>query len=172
MGLEKIISKRIGKKKLGFTLEEAEAKEGEESDLGRTLKHVTPDDLLGYGMIPEFIGRLPIICTLNPLSTEDLMKILTEPKNALVRQYQKFFEMEQTQLEFTHESLKEISKMALERDTGARGLRSVIERLMLDIMYELPGGKKENRLYSVTPEVVKGEVNLFDAKPTRKRNSA
>jgi len=173
VGLEKIISKRIGKKKLGFTVEDAaETGNGEESELGRTLKHVTPDDLLGYGMIPEFIGRLPVICTLSPLGTDDLIRILTEPKNALVRQYQKFFELEDAQLEFTREALEEIAKMALERETGARGLRAVIERLMLDIMFELPTKKKQKGLYTVTKEVVKGEASLFDSKPLRKRNSA
>jgi len=171
VGIEKIIAKRCGKKKLGFVREDEGEVTSDETDLGKTLAKVAPDDLLGYGMIPEFIGRLPIICTLSPLSAKDMVHILTEPKNALVRQYQKFFEMEDSTLEFTDEGLEEIAQMALDRETGARGLRSVIERLMLDIMFELPTKSKKGT-YTVTPEVVKGETELFQTPPKRKRDSA
>ena len=169
--LSKIISKRTDRKTLGFSTANSPAQETEQKELGRILSQVTPEDLITFGMIPEFVGRLPVVCTLSPLGVEQLTSILTEPRNALVRQYQKFFELENCQLEFTPESLREISQMALKRDTGARALRSIIEEIMLDIMYELPS-RKETRLYTVTADVVKGRTNLFEEEPTQKRDSA
>ena len=169
--LSKIISKRTDRKTLGFSTANSPAQETEQKELGRILSQVTPEDLITFGMIPEFVGRLPVVCTLSPLGVEQLTSILTEPRNALVRQYQKFFELENCQLEFTPESLLEISQMALKRDTGARALRSIIEEIMLDIMYELPS-RKETRLYTVTADVVKGRANLFEEEPTQKRDSA
>ena len=118
-------------------------------------------------MIPEFIGRLPVICPLMPLDTNALIQIMTEPRNALVKQYRRFFEMEvNSDLEFTAEALAEIAKKAEERDTGARGLRSIVEEVMLEIMYELPDRTaKEKGRFVVTPEIVRKEKSLFDVPP-------
>jgi len=122
-------------------------------------------------MIPEIVGRLPIITTLSALDADALMKILTEPKNALIKQYQKLFEMEEAELTFTEEALKELAAKALERDTGARALRAITEELMLDLMYRLPEEPKQGE-YSVTREVVRGEVDLFKSSRRSKKESA
>ncbi len=137
------------------------------------LHEVTPDDLIEFGMIPELIGRLPVISTLGPLDLDALVKILTEPKNALVRQYQRFFEMEGCTLEFTPGALKLIAEKAMERDTGARALRAVIEEIMLDVMFDLPEMKDTGR-WVVTEAVVRGEETLFSpaAKARRRKESA
>ena len=111
-------------------------------------------------MIPEFVGRLPVISPLQPLEIDDLVQILTEPKNALVKQYKKFFEMEAADLEFTPEALTEIARIAKTKNTGARGLRSVVDELMFDVMYALPD-EEPGRKFIVTPEVVRGAVKLF-----------
>ncbi|HOB20559.1 MAG TPA: ATP-dependent Clp protease ATP-binding subunit ClpX [Candidatus Atribacteria bacterium] len=134
-GIEKIIQKRIGKKSIGFG---ADVQSNVQRDVGETLKHILPEDLLKYGLIPEFVGRLPVIATLNSLNEEALISILTEPKNALVKQYQKLFEMDGVSLEFEEEALKVIAKKAIERKTGARGLRAILEEIMLNVMYEIP----------------------------------
>ena len=122
-------------------------------------------------MIPEFIGRLPFLAPLDPLDEEALISILTEPKNALVRQYQKLFEMEGAELEIDISALREIAKMAQDRDTGARGLRSIVEGVMIDIMYQLPEVEHKEK-YVVTDKVVRGEVNLFDNSPKPDKKSA
>jgi ATP-dependent Clp protease ATP-binding subunit ClpX len=116
--------------------------------------------VIEYGMIPEFVGRLPIITTLTSLDEKALMQILTEPKNALVRQYQRLFEMEEAKLEFTEPALKMLAKKAMARDTGARALRAIMEDLMVDLMYRLPEERKPAH-YIVTPEVVEGKQDLF-----------
>ncbi|HPT79340.1 MAG TPA: ATP-dependent Clp protease ATP-binding subunit ClpX [Candidatus Atribacteria bacterium] len=134
-GIEKIIQKRIGKKSIGFG---ADVQSNVQRDVRETLKHILPEDLLKYGLIPEFVGRLPVIATLNSLNEEALISILTEPKNALVKQYQKLFEMDGVSLEFEEEALKVIAKKAIERKTGARGLRAILEEIMLNVMYEIP----------------------------------
>ncbi len=138
VGLDKIISNRIGKKVIGF---ETEVKKDQEYTQSEILRQVQPEDLIKFGMIPEFIGRLPIIATLEELSLDALVRILTEPKNALVKQYQKLFTLEGVELKFTQEALKAIAQEALKRKSGARGLRAILEELMLDIMYELPSMK-------------------------------
>jgi ATP-dependent Clp protease ATP-binding subunit ClpX len=165
VGLDNVISKRIGKKTFGFGGSGADR----EKELGHLLSQVTSDDLIDFGMIPEFIGRLPVLAPLDPLDEEALMRILTEPKNALVRQYQKLFEMEGAEVEFDSSALREIARKAKERDTGARGLRSIVEDVMLDIQYELPEMESKTK-YTVTDRVVKGEIPLFDktAKPDKK----
>ena len=122
-------------KTLGFG---AEIKKKVEKRAGELLGEITPDDLLKYGFIPEFIGRLPVLATLTELDEDAMVQILKEPKNALVKQYQKLFEMEHVKLKFTDGSLSAIAKEALKRNTGARGLRSILENAMLDIMYEIP----------------------------------
>jgi ATP-dependent Clp protease ATP-binding subunit ClpX len=135
VGLEKIVEQRVGGKTLGFG---ADIKTREERDMGELLKEVQPEDLLRFGLIPEFIGRLPVIATLSNLSLEALVDILKKPKNALVKQYQKLFDFENVKLRFTEGALTSIAKEAVKRKSGARGLRAIMENTMLDVMYELP----------------------------------
>ena len=134
-GIEKIIEARLGKKNMGFG---AEIESKVERNIGETLRHILPEDLLKNGLIPEFIGRLPIVVTLEALGGDTLVRILTEPKNALVKQYQKLLEMDGVKLDFDEEALHLIAKEALKRKTGARGLRSIIESIMRNVMYEVP----------------------------------
>ena len=142
VGLDEIIKKRVGQMGMGF---EASLKNEKDDSLNVLLAQVSPEDLLKYGLIPEFVGRLPVVATLDDLDKDALVRILTEPKNALVKQYSKLVEFESVTLQFTEDALVAIAEKALERNTGARGLRSIIEDLMLDTMYELPGmaGVKE-----------------------------
>ncbi|PUU90675.1 ATP-dependent Clp protease ATP-binding subunit ClpX [Halanaerobium sp.] len=150
-GLEKLIDSRISEKVMGFG---ADIKTKEENkNIGDTLKHIQPQDLLHYGLIPEFIGRMPVQVTLDQLEEEDMVRIMKEPRNALVKQYEKFFAMDDIELEFTDDALIAIAAKALERDTGARGLRSVVENTVLDIMYELPS-RPEIRKCIITKEVI------------------
>ena len=134
-GVEKIIQNRIGKKVMGFG---AEIKSKQEGQIGDTLKQILPADLLRFGLIPEFVGRLPVIVTLDALDEPALIQILTEPKNALVKQYQKLCELDGVTLEFKEEALKAIAEEAIKRNTGARGLRAIVEELMLNVMYDIP----------------------------------
>ncbi|PKM38751.1 MAG: ATP-dependent Clp protease ATP-binding subunit ClpX [Firmicutes bacterium HGW-Firmicutes-9] len=134
-GIDKIIEKRIGHKILGFG---AEVTSNVQKDIGETLKSILPEDLLKFGLIPEFVGRMPIIVTLENLDENALMRILTEPKNALTKQYQRLFEMDGVELSFDEEALRAVAKKAIERKTGARGLRAILEDVMLDIMFDLP----------------------------------
>ena len=159
VGLEDIIAKRMGKRTIGFGAGKANELEDSKARSGKLLSQACTDDIIEYGMIPELVGRLPVVSALLPLAEEDLVKILVEPKNSLVKQYQKFFQMENAELEFTPEALREIAKIAKEKDTGARGLRSVVEESMFEVMYDLPdqaAGKK----YVLTPEVIRGEASL------------
>jgi len=135
VGLDSIIDQRVGKKSMGFG---ADVKARTEKDIGEILSQMQPEDLIRYGMIPEFVGRVPVVSTLHDLDEDALMEILTEPKNALVKQYQKFFEFEDTALKFTDGALKAVSQEAIHRKSGARGLRAILEDVMLDIMYDLP----------------------------------
>jgi ATP-dependent Clp protease ATP-binding subunit ClpX len=172
VGLEDIIRKRLGKRQIGFGSETSLAETSR--DRADILSQVQPEDLVEFGMIPEFVGRLPVAATLEPLDVETLVSILTEPKNALVKQYQKFFRMENCDVEFTPRALELIAERALKRDTGARALRAVCEEIMLDLMYRLPdqgGGGK----YVITDAVVQGRANLFELKPEpeqRRKESA
>jgi ATP-dependent Clp protease ATP-binding subunit ClpX len=134
-GMENIVRRRVGEKGLGFG---AAVARKDERTVGELLRLVEPEDLMKFGMIPEFIGRLPVVATLNDLNEDDLVTILTQPKNALVKQYQKMFEMEKVKLSFTKESLRAIAREAMRRNSGARGLRAIMEDAMLDIMYEIP----------------------------------
>jgi ATP-dependent Clp protease ATP-binding subunit ClpX len=167
VGLDNIIARRTGRKTIGF----GSNPEQREQELGQLLGQVTSDDLIEFGMIPEFIGRLPVIAPLDPLDEDALVRILTEPRNALVRQYQKLFEMEGAELEFHILALKEIASKAKGRDTGARGLRSIVEEVMTDIMFELPDMETKGK-YLVTDAVVRGEIPLFDKQPTADKKSA
>jgi ATP-dependent Clp protease ATP-binding subunit ClpX len=135
-GLEQIIKRRIGKKVIGFN---SEANRGNDLKPGEYLSLVLPEDLLKYGLIPEFVGRLPVIASLEPLDEAALVRILSEPKNALVKQYQKLLEMDNVKLEFEPAALEAIAREAIKRNTGARGLRAIIESVMLDVMFEVPG---------------------------------
>jgi ATP-dependent Clp protease ATP-binding subunit ClpX len=157
VGLENIIARRMGRKTIGFGSDPQAAAATDQRN--KLLQHATVDDVIEFGMIPELVGRLPVLSALHPLSEDDLVHIMTEPKNSLVKQYQKFFQLENAQLDFTPESLREIARIALSKDTGARGLRSVIEGLMFDIMYDLPE-QEAGKSFVITPEVVRGETKL------------
>lgn len=155
VGLEDIVKRRLGKSVVGF---EAEIKKFEKGE--NPLHFVEVDDLVHYGLIPEFVGRLPVIAVLDELSEEDLIRILVEPKNSLVKQYSKLFEMEGVELEFTEEALVEIAREAIRRKTGARGLRAIMEELMLDVMFEIPS-RKDVRKVLVDGEVVRKKLKPF-----------
>ncbi|MCK6455019.1 MAG: ATP-dependent Clp protease ATP-binding subunit ClpX [Phycisphaerae bacterium] len=169
-GIEDIIKRRIGHKNIGFA-SEASGTEESAAELAEILRQVTPDDLIEYGMIPEFVGRLPLIATLAPLDEAGLVRVLTEPRNALCRQYRKFFEISGSKLEFTPEALREIARRALKRDTGARALRSVLEELMLDLMFELPE-KEAAGTYVITDAVVRGDESPAVIKRELRKESA
>jgi ATP-dependent Clp protease ATP-binding subunit ClpX len=170
VGLENIIKKRLGKKMIGFDSELA-SKRDEKAEFSDILDQVIPEDIIEYGMIPEMVGRLPVITTLSALDEAALIDILTKPKNALCKQYQRFFEMEDAELEFTDKALHALAKKALKRDTGARALRSITEELMIDLMYQLPEESKPAK-YVITPEIVDGKADLFTAKQKAKKESA
>lgn len=152
VGLDKIVADRIGKKGVGFNSELADPHSQDESEL---LSQALPEDLHTFGMIPEFVGRVPVITNVNALDEKDLVKILTEPKNALVKQYQRIFELEDVELEFTDEALREIAHLAMERKTGARGLRAICERVLQDTMFDLPSKQGVNKVI-VTADSVLG----------------
>jgi ATP-dependent Clp protease ATP-binding subunit ClpX len=153
-GLERIISKRIGKNQVGFGAEVRSKRAPENAEL---LSDVMPEDLLSYGLIPEFIGRLPVVSAVHQLTREDLVQILVEPKNALVKQYQRFFNYDTIDLVFTEDALWEISDKALERETGARGLRSIIEEALLDVMFELPSRTDVSKCVITKETISKGQ---------------
>ena len=161
-GIEDIIKRRIGKTTIGFDIKSTDEK-NKNGLLGDTLSKVEVEDIINFGMIVEFVGRLPITAPLMPLTQDDLVKVMTEPKNALIKQYQKFFDMEGTKLEFSNDALVEISKLAYEKKTGARALRAIFENFMLDAMYHLPSNKGDAS-FIVTPAVVRGEVSLLTQK--------
>jgi len=150
VGLDKQIERRTGKKTLGFR---ADIKSLAQREVGTTLEMVEPEDLIRYGLIPEFVGRLPVLGTLHELDRPALVQILTQPRNAITRQYQKLFDYENVKLRFTDDALDAIAEQALARKIGARGLRMIIEDLMLDLMYNLPGQKKIRECV-ITREVV------------------
>ncbi len=160
-GLDKIIEKRIGKQGVGFG---AEVKSKAKRDVGETFKNVEPQDLLKFGIIPELVGRVPVVVTLESLTKEALKKILTEPKNALIKQYKKLFEIDGVKLEISEEALDFIAEKAIKRDTGARGLRAIVEKTLSDAMYEIPSDKTiESAIF--TKETFEGE----EPKLVRKR---
>ena len=152
-GLEKIIENRVGKKSMGFNAEVKSKQDRLSDDL---LMQMVPEDLLKYGLIPEFIGRVPIIVPLRALDKEALKRILTEPKNALLKQYMRLLEMDQVELEFTDDALEEIANEALARNTGARGLRSIVEKVMLDVMYDAPSDPAIQKVI-INAECIKGK---------------
>ena len=150
-GIDKVIDRRLTKSVMGFG---ADIEKKDEKDMAELLQQVQPEDLLKFGLIPEFIGRLPVIVPLHPLNEEALVKILTEPKNALVRQYQKLLAMDHVELEFDDGAIHAIARQAIERNTGARGLRAIIEKIMQHVMYEIPSMKDVVKC-TVTEDVVK-----------------
>jgi ATP-dependent Clp protease ATP-binding subunit ClpX len=155
-GLDKVIAQRGKGSAIGFG---ADVKDEADQDQGRILTKLEPEDLLKFGLIPEFVGRLPVIATLENLDEDALVTILTEPKNAIVKQYQRLFELEDVKLTFTDDALRAISRKAIERKTGARGLRSIMENILLDTMFDLPS------LEGVDEVVVNDEVVTTDAAP-------
>lgn len=168
-GIDKIIENRIGRKTLGFG---AEVRPKVDRRIGDILRQIMPEDLLKYGLIPEFVGRLPVVVPLDALDEDALVRILTEPKSALVRQYERLFELDGVSLEFTRDALIAVAKKAIVRGGGARGLRSIMEKLMLDLMYEIPS-RSEIQKVVVTREAVDGQgtptLMLSEKKPARKK---
>ncbi|WP_178411907.1 ATP-dependent Clp protease ATP-binding subunit ClpX [Peptostreptococcaceae bacterium] len=154
-GLEQIIQRRSSEKTLGFG---AKIESKKNLDLGKIYENVLPEDLLKYGIIPEFIGRIPVIATLNMLDEDALVTILKEPKNALVKQYKKLFDIEDVELEFEDDALREIAKKAIDRNTGARGLRSIVENIMMDTMYEVPSEENVEKVIVTKESVLDNDV--------------
>jgi ATP-dependent Clp protease ATP-binding subunit ClpX len=157
-GIEEIIARRVGRRTIGFGSKSQAERQTEQSEL---LSEVTTDDLLEFGMIPEFIGRLPVVCSLSPLDVDSLMRIMTEPRNAIVKQYRQLFKMEGASLEFDQEALVAIAEIAHERGSGARALKSIVEDILLDAMFRLPG-LKTKRPFVVTEDVVRRKCALLD----------
>ncbi len=160
VGLDKIIERRVGRKSLGFLSNNKKEKSGARPAPANILERVEPRDLIKYGLIPEFVGRLPVVGSLSDLDQAALVEILTKPKNALVRQYQKLFEFENVKLRFTDEAVNSVANLALERKMGARGLKIILEDLMLDVMYQLPSQKKVKE-FVVTREMVENKDIVF-----------
>jgi ATP-dependent Clp protease ATP-binding subunit ClpX len=154
VGLEDIIEKRIGESRMGFN---SKLREKEERRLGDTLRQVEPDDLIQYGLIPELVGRIPAVFGLDELDEESLLSVLTEPRNSLVRQYIKLFKLEDVRLTFSRDALREIVRMAIAKRTGARGLRSSLERVLVPIMFDLPS-RRDVVECLVTKDVIDGNV--------------
>jgi ATP-dependent Clp protease ATP-binding subunit ClpX len=159
VGMDKVIEQRISRQGMGFG---ADLKSKNEKSIGEILSQIQPDDLIGYGMIPEFVGRIPVVASLNELSEDDLINILVEPKNSLIKQYKKLFELENVKLKFSEGALREISKEAIKRGTGARGLRAILERNMLEVMYKIPS-ERNIRCCVINEDVIKkGEEPILE----------
>jgi ATP-dependent Clp protease ATP-binding subunit ClpX len=154
-GLEKIIESRIGRKGVGFG---ADVRRSEDKDLGEVLAKVLPEDLLKFGLIPEFVGRLPVIGPVSNLDRDSLVRILVEPKNAVVKQYQRMIELDDVELEFTDDALQAVAEQALLRGTGARGLRAILEEVLLNVMYDLPSRSDIGKCV-IDRQVVEDKVN-------------
>ena len=170
-GLEKVIAQRTNKSSIGFG---ANVSAPDDRKTGEILHDIEPEDLLKFGLIPELIGRVPVVATLEDLDEDALIAILTEPKNALVKQYQALFEMEDVKLTFTPQALKAIAQKAVERKTGARGLRAIIERLLLDTMFELPSMEDVSEIV-IDETVVSGEkqpLRIYNRSKDKKATSA
>ena len=168
-GLESIIESRLGGSGVGFG---ADIRSVQEKDLGALFAGVLPEDLVKFGLIPEFIGRLPVVAAVSQLEVDALVRILVEPRNALVRQYQKIFEFEEIDLEVTEEALQAIAEQALERGTGARGLRAILEEVLLDVMYELPGDETAGRVVVDYDTVVERSAALVEPRGTAQADRA
>ena len=168
-GLESIIESRLGGTGVGFG---ADIRSAQEKDLGALFAGVLPEDLVKFGLIPEFIGRLPVVATVSQLEVDALVRILVEPRNALIRQYQKIFEFEEIDLEVTEEALQAIAEQALERGTGARGLRAILEEVLLDVMYELPGDETAGRVVVNYDTVAERSAPLVEPRGTAQADRA
>ena len=167
-GLDKIISQRVGRRTIGFG---SDAHESEKADTGEIMADVQPEDLLAYGLIPEFVGRVPVITTLAELGEEDLFEILTEPRNAIIKQAQRLFEMDGVELKFTEEALRKVVDLTVTKGTGARGLRSVLEQAMMDIMYDVPSQADVTKL-EITAEMIEKGVEEIDDEDELERKRA
>jgi ATP-dependent Clp protease ATP-binding subunit ClpX len=159
VGLDKVVARRVGKSQMGFRKEGDEPRRRARAEM-ELLHEVQPMDLIRFGFIPEFIGRLPVVGVLNELDQDALVQILTKPKNAISRQYQRLFEFENVRLRFTDDALEAIAQMAMERKLGARGLRMILEDLMLDLMYYLPSYKKVREFVVTKEMVLTQKINL------------
>jgi ATP-dependent protease Clp, ATPase subunit len=164
--MDKIIARRLGKRTIGFG--QPSGFDGD-ADLAELLPQIDSDDILEFGLIPELVGRLPVISSLQPLNAEALVRVLLEPRNALVKQYQKLFEMENCKLEFTDEALLAIARRALKKETGARGLRSIMEDVMLDVMFDLP--EHAGSRYLVEPAHVDEKQPLLPIREARPKSA-
>jgi ATP-dependent Clp protease ATP-binding subunit ClpX len=169
VGLEETIRKRLGRKAIGFASEQGD--DDDTQDKAKLLAQVTAEDVLEYGMIPELIGRLPVLTPLMPLDVSAMVQILTEPKNALIRQYQYFFTMESAELSFTDSALARIAAKAIERKTGARALRSIMEEIMLNLMYDLPEMNNDGAKYVIDVAAVDGHKRLSDLRVAQKESA-
>ncbi len=169
-GIEDLIRRRLGSRRIGFSTERDDPSSIESTS--QVLTQVMPEDVLEFGLIPELVGRLPVITPLMPLTDEALIAILTEPKNALVKQYQFFFKMEEAELEFTADALKRLAEKARIRNTGARALRAVMEEVMLDMLYDLPDHENQGTRYIIDADAVDGHKSLADLEQQRKKESA
>ena len=167
-GLEHIVEQRIGKKTLGFT---AEVQDSADADADEMFSKVRPEDLVKFGLIPEFIGRLPLIASVNKLDRDALIQILTEPKNALVKQYQRLFELDDIELEFTAESIEAIAEKALDRGTGARGLRAIIEEALLNVMYDVPSQPDVAKVIVSRETVSQGASPILESRQPKKKSA-
>lgn len=167
VGIEEIVRKRLGRKSLGFG---AASTIKDESSAAELLPQVTSDDILHFGMIPEFVGRLPVISALTPLDEAGLMQVLTEPRNALLKQYQALFGMENCELHFTEKAMKSIARQALDKAVGARGLRSIVEKVMLDVMFDLPG-QSPGTTFNIDLDDVDGKLKAFKMTATEKKSA-
>jgi ATP-dependent Clp protease ATP-binding subunit ClpX len=171
VGLEEIIRRRVGRSRIGFTTESGAALD-EEAQRGELLSQVTPEDLIEFGMIPEFVGRLPVLAPLVPLTLDAMVSILTEPRNALVRQYQHMFSLEGSKLKFTDGALRAIAQKAMKRDTGARGLRGVMEEIMVDLLFELPDYAKDGAEFVIDEaSVLRPGRRLVDLRIKKKESA-
>lgn len=173
VGLEKIIEKRLGSRAIGFDRKSNEFEQSVKQSRSQTLQFVQPDDLMKFGLIPEFVGRLPVVATLSELDVETMKSIFMEPKNSIYRQYLRIFEMEDVKLKFTDEAIDLIAKKAIEREAGARGLRSIVEQIMMDLMFEVPS-RDDIEQVLITPEVIEKQespVLVFRKEASSKKST-
>ena len=171
VGIDDIIRKRLGRTRIGFSAEVRDEKT-KQAQIGEILAQVTPEDVLEFGLIPELVGRLPVICPLLPLDQQALVRILTEPKNALIKQYQHLFSLEGATLEFMEDALTLLAERAMKRDTGARALRAVLDEFMLDIMYELPELQRAGYTIVLDADAIENNLSLADLPQRKAKESA
>ena len=171
VGIDDIIRKRLGRTRIGFSAEVPDEKT-KQAQIGEILAQITPEDVLEFGLIPELVGRLPVICPLLPLDQEALVRILTEPKNALIKQYQHLFSLEGAGLEFTEDALTLLAERAMKRDTGARALRAVLDEFMLEIMYELPEFQRTGYTFVLDADAIENKLSIADLPHRKAKESA